>query len=85
MHAGGESIGEMGKGDRWCLGVGKLAPDVGDNSPELGVAISRKRMLLKVFGMCESDLATELQLFFPSPFNLPVQDNHEKRSFNGLF
>ena len=68
---------ELGKGDRWCLGVGKLAPDVGDNSPELGVAISRKRMLLKVFGMCESDLATELQLFFPSPFNLPV---HTRRS-----
>ena len=40
-------------------------------------------MLLEVFGMCEidkSDLATELQLFFPSPFNLPVQDNHEKQN-----
>ena len=38
--------------------------------------------------MCEidkSDLATELQLLLPSPFNLPVQDNHKKRSFNGLF
>ena len=22
---------ELGKGGRWCLGVGKLAPDVGDN------------------------------------------------------
>ena len=40
-------------------------------------------MFLEVFGMCEidkSDLATELQLFFPSPFNLPVQDNHEKQN-----
>ena len=32
--------------------------------------------------MCEidkSDLATELQLLLPSPFNLPVQENHEKQ------
>ena len=36
---------DLGKGGRWCLGVGKLAPDVRDNSPELGVSISRKRML----------------------------------------
>ena len=39
-------------------------------------------MLLEVFRMCEVDkidLATELQLFFPSPLNLPVQDNHEKQ------
>ena len=38
-------------------------------------------MLLEVFGICEidnSDLATELQLLLPSPFNLPVQDNHKK-------
>ena len=39
-------------------------------------------MLLEVFGICEidnSDLATELQLLLPSPFNLPVQENHEKQ------
>ena len=61
------------KGGQWCLGVGKLAPDVGDNSPELGVSI------LKEDNVFLSDLATELQLFFPSPFNLPVQDNQEKQ------
>ena len=65
---------DLVKGGRWCLGVGKLAPGVGDNSPELGVAVSRKRRILEVFGICEidnSDLATELQLLLPSPFNLP--------------